>query len=281
MGQSTSTQENDYRDTSWTEISNDTPQTVKKRTLQNIRNAIRYERNVKVIQNAIRGHLTRRVIKDQNKSSEVIQSYLKSYQTRKNVKMIHLVIDIVKARKEKNIRRNKQSNVIKGFLKGFYERSKIKKYIKAYSLHQESKSIVQYRKAIRNNLRSILYDWKRQSVWQKCMKEMGLVYNNLSQIPMEQTDITLSNNYITDEYKLMYRFFDHWYDMVNWTKVYTLNYYYSRYNWKKGFRAFKNYVPEKEIRSRKNKLLKLKLAETIYNYNLCYKTFRKWKSLNF
>ena len=144
MGQSTSTQENDdYRDTSWTEISNDTQQTVKKRTLQNIRNAIRYERNVKVVQNAIRGHITRRMIRDQNKSSEVIQSYLKSYQTRKNVKMINLVIDIVKARKEKNIRRNKQSNVIKGFLKGFYERSKIRKYIKAYSLHQESKSIVQ------------------------------------------------------------------------------------------------------------------------------------------
>ena len=116
MGQSTSTQENDYRDTSWTEISNDTPQTtVKKRTLQNIRNAIRYERNVKVIQNAIRGHLTRRVIKDQNKSSEVIQSYLKSYQTRKNIKMINLVISIAKARKEINIRKNKQSTLLKDF----------------------------------------------------------------------------------------------------------------------------------------------------------------------
>ena len=197
MGQSTSTQENDdYKDTSWTEISkisNDTPQTVKKRTLQNIRNAIRYERNVKVVQNAIQGHLTRRVIKDKNKSSEVIQSYLKSYQTRKNIKMINLVIDGVKARKETNIRRNRQSNVIKGFLKGFYERSKIRKYTKAYSLHQESKSIVHYRKTIRNNLRSILSEWKRQTVWEKCMKEMGLLYHNFYQTPIVQTDITLSN----------------------------------------------------------------------------------------
>ena len=116
MGQSTSTQENDdYRDTSGTEISNDTQQTVKKRTLQNIRNAIRYERNVKVVQNAIRGHITRRMIRDQNKSSEVIQSYLKSYQTRKNVKMINLVIDIVKARKEKILEEINNPMLLKDF----------------------------------------------------------------------------------------------------------------------------------------------------------------------
>ena len=201
--------------------------------------------------------------------------------------MINKVLDVIKIRKELIRQKNKQSNIIKGYLKGFYERSKLQKYLKAYSLHLESKSIVMCRERVQNNLRNLLYDWKRQTVWQKCINEMDLsqnrnqtIYTYNSNLSSENSEITLSNNYITDKYKLMYRFFDNWYDSINWTKFYTINYYYNRSNLKRGFRGFANYVPDRVVRCKKNKILKIKLATTIYNYNLCYKSFKQWKSIS-
>ncbi len=275
MGQISSSQDNNSysnnNDTSWTEISYETQ--VKKKTLQNIRNALRYETNAKIIQNGLQGYLVRKKINRLRDSSEIICSYLKSYQIRGNIKMITLMLDIINKRKQIEEYKHLQANIIKSFLKGFYDRSKAKKYIKAYAMHQESKSILHYRENIKNNLRSILFDWKRQIVWQKCMKEM--------QFPTIKNEITLSNNYITDGYKLMYRYFDNWYDSINWTKYYTVNYYYNKSMLQYGFRAFKNYIPDRVIRSKKNKRLKYKLADTIYKYNLFYKTLNKWKDITF
>lgn len=301
MGQSSSSQEdNNYNngDTSWTEINYETQ--TKKRTLKSIRKAIRYETNAKIIQSGLHGYLVRKKINRLKDSSKQICSYLQSYQVRRNIQMILLMLDIIKTRQQINERKTKQSDiikgfikgfyerkgfyekskktkqsdVIKGFIKGFYERSKTKKSIKAYSLHQESKSIVHYRENVNNNLRNILFDWKRQIVWQKCIRELELPET-------KNEEITLSNNYITDGYKLMYRFFDNWHNSIDWTKYYMIHYYFKQSNLKYGFRAFKNYIPDRVIRSKKNKRLKLKLADTIYKYNLYYKTLKKWKSINF
>ena len=183
------------------------------------------------------------------------------------------MLDIINKRKQINEHKHMQANIIKSFLKGFYDRNKTKKYIKAYALHQESKSIVHYRENIKNNLRNILSDWKRQIVWQKCIKEM--------QFPSIKNEITLSNNYITDGYKLMFSYFDNWYSSINWTNYYTVTYYHNKSKLKYGFKAFKNHIPDRVIRSRKNKRLKNKLADTIYKYNQFYKTFNFWKDITF